>query len=356
MSTNQQPVMPLTNRLPSFNFDRFSFGETPTDHMFLAQYREGEWGNARLVAFENFSLSPFSLCFHYGQTVFEGMKAFRLKDGTLSVFRLDSHHARLNRSLERMCMPPLPYELFMEGLSKLIRKDAGWLPQDRPTLALYIRPFVIASQPRLGVAVSTEYLFCIVCTPIDRYYDKPLRVKVETEFVRVSEGGAGYAKCGGNYGGAFYPTLKAGEQGFDQVIWTDAATHQYLEEAGTMNIMVGMDGVLVTPPLGGTILEGITRDSLIQLARDWGIQVEERKISIQELRDCFRNGVQTELFGVGTAAVVSPIACVRIDGTDYHPYCEPDAMMFRLKNGLEAIRRGVVVDDYHWNYPILGYP
>lgn len=343
---------PTTGRLEDFNFDQFSFGETPTDHLFLAEYKNGNWINPAVRPLSNFSLSPLSLCFHYGQTVFEGMKAFRLVDGKISIFRPDKHYERFSRSLERMCMPPLPKEIFMDGLTALLLKDQAWIPTDKEDIALYIRPFVIATEPRLGVKVSNDYLFTVVCTPIGLYYDRPLNVKVETEFVRAAEGGSGYAKCGGNYGGAFYPTQKAKDNGFDQVIWTDAATHQYLEEAGTMNVMVFVNNTLITPALSSSILDGVTRNSLIQLAKDLNSEVEERPIHYKELIAHFQNSEQIELFGAGTAAIVSPIACVQIEGVDYHPYTGNDAMMFRLKNELESVRRGIKKDNHGWNYPI----
>ncbi|WP_256006729.1 branched-chain amino acid aminotransferase [Pedobacter deserti] len=343
---DQQPQ----NGAPAFNFDSFTFGETPTDHMFVAAYRNGDWGAAGLKPFSNFSLSPFSLCFHYGQMVFEGMKAFRHVDGRISIFRPEKHFSRLNVSLERMCMPRLPWELFAGGLTGLLEADSGWMPEGRDDLAMYIRPFVIASQPKLGVKVSDEYMFAIVCTPIGEYYDKPLRVKVETEFVRSAQGGAGYAKCAGNYGAAFYPTSQAMKQGFDQIIWTDAINHEYLEEAGTMNIMLIAGDTLITPPLSNSILDGITRDSLLQIARDMNLSVEERPVSHQELRMLLEAGEQVELFGAGTAAIVSPISCIQINGVDYYPYAQGDAMMFRLKESLEGVRRGKSEDVHHWNY------
>jgi len=342
--------LPTTPNFENFNFEQFSFGETPTDHLLFAEYKAGKWSDPVIKPFSNFSLSPFALCFHYGQTVFEGMKAFRLTDGKISVFRPDKHYERFNRSLQRMCMPPLPKEIFINGLTALLRKDQRWLPADKKDIALYIRPFVIATEPRLGVKVSNDYLFAIACTPIGQYYDKPLKVKVETEFSRAAEGGSGYAKCGGNYGGAFYPTQKAKEDGFDQIIWTDAATHQNLEEAGTMNIMVLVNNLLLTPALSSSILDGVTRNSLIQIARDLKIKVEERPISYKELVAYFQKGEQIELFGAGTAAIISPIACVQIEGVDYYPSIDKNAMMFKLKDELENIRRGVKKDRHGWNY------
>jgi branched-chain amino acid aminotransferase len=353
-NTMQTTTLAPANRAESFTFDRFSFGETPTDHLFVAEYKNGNWMHPAVRPFSNFSLHPFSLCFHYGQTVFEGMKAFRLADGNISIFRPDKHYERLSRSLERMCMPALPEELFMQGLTTLLRQDQAWLPAHNEHVALYIRPFVIATEARLGVKISDDYLFIITCTPIRAYYDRPLKVKVETAFARAAEGGSGYAKCGGNYGGAFYATQKAKEEGFDQVIWTDAATHQYLEEAGTMNIMLVVNDTLVTPALNDSILDGITRSSLLQLARDLHFEVEERPVSSQEIAGYLQNGERLELFGVGTAAIVSPIACVQIEGTAYYPYTGDDAFMFTLKDELEAIRRGLKKDVHGWNHLVDG--
>jgi len=349
MTTLTTPQTILTSA-EKFDFENFTFGSTPTDHLFFANYDNGSWGNPRVEEFSHLSLSPFSLCFHYGQTVFEGMKAYRISEGTINIFRPDRHLTRMNRSLARMCMPEIPKDLFLTGLEAIVKADHSWLPDGKDKLALYIRPFVIATEPRLGVKVSDTFLFCIACTPITQYYDKPLRVKVETEFSRSSEGGSGYAKCGGNYGGAFYPTYLANQQGFDQIIWTDASTHQFLEEAGTMNIMLIADGKLLTPPLSSSILDGITRNSLIQLCRDLGILVEERRISVAELADTLAHNENVEVFGAGTAAIVSPIASIQIDGVDYHPYTGDKAVMYRLKNELEEIRRGHKTDPHGWNY------
>lgn len=341
-----------SDRAAAFNFNQFRFGETPTDHMFVAEYRNGKWCNQRLTAFNSVSLSPFSLCFHYGQTVFEGMKAFRLADGGIIIFRPDKHFDRFNKSLERMCMPAISENIFYGGLKAVVQKDQSWLPYDNPEVALYIRPFMIATEARLGVKVSTDYLFAIVCTPIGQYYDHPLKVKVETNWVRAAEGGAGYAKCGGNYGAAFYATQKAKEQGYDQVIWTDAARHQYLEESGTMNIMLIKDDCLITPALSNTILDGVTRNSLIQIAKDFHWNIEERPIGVNELTNDLKDKNRFELFGAGTAALISPIACVNIAGVDYYPYVGADAKMFQLKKALDDLHRGIIEDQYGWNYLI----
>ena len=333
----------------AFNYDDFNFGTQPTDHLFLSEYDHGNWRSHRIVPTQHFSLSPFALCLHYGQTVFEGMKAFRQDNGQVHIFRPEKHHQRFNRSLERMCIPPIEKELFINALEELVWLEQHWIPQDKE-VSLYIRPFVFATEPRLGVKVADNYTFCITCTPMGLYYPKPVRVKVETEYIRAAEGGVGYVKCGGNYGAAFYPTQQAKEQGFDQIIWTDAKTHQFLEEAGTMNMMVMLKDTLITPRLSTSILDGVTRNSIIQIARDKGMNVEERAISYQELEDAFNAGNQVELFGVGTAAVISPVYSIQIQGKDYSPYIEDDAIMFQLKTALENIRKGRAKDTHSWNH------
>lgn len=350
---------PLTrtqqSKLPGYDFSNIVFGANPTDHIFLANYKDGEWSNARIEPFGDLSLSPLALCLHYGQTVFEGMKAYRLADGNVSIFRPYKHHARLNRSLDRMCMPAIPESLFMDALHQLVALEEKWVSGNEGT-SLYIRPFVIATEPRLGVKVSDEYLFGIVCMPMASYYSANLKVKVETEFVRAVEGGTGAAKCGGNYGAAFYPTQQAKKQGFDQVLWTDGKYNEYIEESGTMNVVFVIDNVLVTPPLSGSILDGVTRDSLLTLGHDAGIPVEERKLSYKELEAAFDAGKRVEIFGVGTAAVISPVELVDIKGKQYRPVVSGTTVFSGLKQELQAIRSGNKADIHQWNYiiPVQG--
>jgi branched-chain amino acid aminotransferase len=337
------------SRLKSFDFKNFSFGKTPTDHFFMAEFKNGNWQNIRIEPFSNISMSPLALCFHYGQTVFEGMKAFRTQKGDISIFRPFDHHHRFNKSLERMCMAQVPEEIFISGVETLVSLDREWLHTDTGN-ALYIRPFMIASEAKIGVKVSEEYLFMVVCSPIDKYYSKNLKVKVETEFSRAAEGGTGNAKCGGNYGGAFYPTALANKQGFDQIIWTDAKENRYLEESGTMNIMFFIDNVLITPALNNTILSGITRNSILSIARDMGMKVEETKISYADLEDAFHRNKTVEAFGVGTVAVVSPIESIIIHGKEYKTRVDPESKMYRLKQRLEEIRTGKYPDNHGWNH------
>lgn len=327
------------------------FGKVPTEHMFIAEYKNGEWQNAQVVPFHDLTLSPLALCLHYGQTVFEGMKAFAMNDGRVNIFRIDKHYERFAKSLERLCMPAVPKKLFKDALHQLIQLDADWVPHDDDG-SLYVRPFMIATEDRIGVKASDEYLFMIVCSPAFQYYTEPLKVKVETQFVRAAEGGTGAAKCGGNYGGALYPTRLAREAGYDQVLWTDSKTHEYIEESGTMNAMFFIDNTLITPSLSGTILDGVTRDSLLTLARELGFTIEERRISYKEIIKALEAGKRVEAFGAGTAAVVAPIATIAADNKEYSCYTGNNANMYKLQKELLNIRKGLSPDKYNWNYVI----
>ncbi|MCE7055231.1 branched-chain amino acid aminotransferase [Algoriphagus sp. AGSA1] len=334
--------------LGAVDFDHIVFGQNPTDHMLQAIYGNSEWIHAEIVPFSMISLSPLALCLHYGQTVFEGFKAYRQPSGDISIFRMDKHYQRINRSLSRMGMPELPESLFMQGIRQLVDLERDWIPSAKDS-SLYIRPFVFASEPRLGVKAAREYRFMVVCMPMGKYYEGNVSVKVETEFVRAVEGGTGDAKCGGNYAAAILPTQLAIQQGYDQLIWTDGIHHEYMEESGTMNLMFVIDRTLVTPPLTGSILEGITRDSILTIALDLGIPIEERKISYRELVAAFEEGKKIEAFGVGTAAVISPIERIGINGHDYFPSVQDSSLFITLKEQLQDIRAGLAPDRHGWN-------
>jgi branched-chain amino acid aminotransferase len=327
------------------------FGKIPTEHMFIAEYKDGTWQNSRIVPFGDLVLSPFTLALHYGQTVFEGMKAFKTKDGKVNLFRPEKHYDRFTKSLQRMCMPSVPHDMFISALHELIKLDSNWIPEDEDG-ALYIRPFMIASEDRIGVKVSDEYLFMVVASPAYQYYAQPLKVKIETQYSRAADGGTGSAKCGGNYGAAFYPTQLAKEEGYDQVIWTDSRFHEFIEESGTMNLMFHIDNTLITPPLSGTILDGVTRDSMLTIAKEKGINVAERPLTLDEVITAFENGKRVEAFGAGTAAVVAPIAVIAVGHKEYQCYTGEDALMYQLKNELHEIRKGLKPDTHHWNYVI----
>lgn len=336
-------------KLNNVDWNNLEFGKHISDHMLICDYENDEWKEASIVPLQNLSLSPVALALHYGQSIFEGMKAFSMQDGRINIFRMEKHHERLNRSLERMCMPALPYEIFSEALTQLVQLDRDWVPRGEGT-ALYLRPFVFASEGKFGVKIADEYKFIIVTGPVPALYQKPIRVKVERQYIRAAKGGTGYAKCAGNYGGVFYPTQIARKEGFDAVIWTDAVHHEYLEESGVMNLMFVIDGKLVTPPLSDSILDGVTRDSLLQIAYDKKIPVEERPVSIKEIIQAFKDKTITEAFGAGTAAVVAPMSEISIDNISYHlPAISTNAIMLQLKEELENIRSGKSNDVHHWN-------
>ncbi|WP_339921838.1 branched-chain amino acid aminotransferase [uncultured Cyclobacterium sp.] len=334
---------------PDFDFDNFTFGVQATDQMLVAKYKNGSWSDFQIGPVKNISLSPLAMCLHYGQTVFEGLKAFKTVDGKVNIFRLESHYKRMNRSLERMAMPPLPASCFIDGIRELVNKESQWVIDD-PEYALYIRPFAIATENKLGVDASHEYLFMVILSPLKAYYNRPLRVLVETNYIRSARGGAGAAKNGGNYGASLLPQQKAKQAGFDQIIWLDASEKKYIEESGTMNIMFILNGkTLLTPALSDSILDGITRDSILKLAPELGLKVEERTIQITEILDRVSAGEKVEAFGVGTAAVISPIEEISYKDDLFETYVQEDAVMYRIKNKLSEIRRGISPDHFSWS-------
>lgn len=336
------------SHLKDVDFEHLEFGKYISDHMFMAKYDHGQWTDISILPFGNLTLSPANLALHYGQSIFEGMKAFRRVDGSIAIFRIEKHYQRLLRSLDRMCMPPVPEEMFREGLMRLISVDAGWVPE-ADGASLYIRPFMFASEARFGVKVAEEYLFIVFTGPVGPYYAKPVKVKVETHYTRAAKGGTGFAKCAGNYGGAFYPTQKAREEGYDQVLWTDGRNNEFIEESGTMNVMFVIDNKVVTPALSDSILDGVTRDSILAIAGDLGYAVEERPVSVAELEKALQTGRVQEAFGAGTAAVVAPIQTIGIGGHDYElPAFDNTSFMMRAKDHLVRLRKGLLEDTRGW--------
>ncbi len=345
------PVQKTTHsRIAETDFNNLEFGKYISDHMLMADWANGKWSEPVIVPFGDLKMSPAMLSLHYGQSIFEGMKAYKKSDGTVNIFRPHKHLDRMNKSLDRMCMPAISFDMFIQSLQALIEVDSEWIPTSEGA-SLYIRPIVFASESRLGVKVSDHYKFIILTSPVGPYYSKPFRLKVEDHFTRTAEGGTGFAKCAGNYGGAFYPTHVAKQEGFDQILWTDSKEHKYIDEVGMMNVMFVINGKIVTPNLNSAILDGITRDSLLTIARETGIPVEERRISIDELEAAFKNKTLTEAFGAGTAAVVAPIAVIRIHGIDYQfPVAGPSSIQQKLKAKLMDIRMGITPDTHNWNY------
>ena len=338
------------SKISEVDFEKLEFGKYISDHMFVCDFANGKWQDLKIVPYANLSLSPSALGLHYGQTVFEGMKAFRMVDGRINIFRIEKHYDRFVKSLRRMCMAVIPEEIFTEGIIKLIETDQAWVPSKQGH-ALYIRPFMFASESRFGVKISDEYRFIIFTGPVPSLYADPIKVKIETHYVRAAKGGTGFAKCGGNYGASFLPTLEARNQGYDQVLWTDGKEHQYIEESGMMNIMFVIGNTLITPALSDSILDGVTRDSLLSIAGDMGYTIQERQVSITELEDAFNNNTITEAFGAGTAAVVAPIKTICINGIDFQLTQHNDNCVYKkLKKQLELIRSGEAADIHEWNF------
>jgi branched-chain amino acid aminotransferase len=338
----------VKSRLSEVDFKQIPFGKVYTDHMLMADYRQGAWQNCRIMPYGYMPISPATPALHYGQSIFEGLKAYKNSAGEALVFRPLDNWRRMNVSAERMCMPLIPEELFMEGMSTLIELDRAWIPTADGS-SLYIRPFLFSADEYIGIRPSENWTFMIITSPVGAYYSTPVKVKIETHYTRAVAGGTGYAKAGGNYGGAIYPAKLAQDQGYHQLIWTDGVEHKYIEESGTMNVMFVIDQTLITPALSDSILAGITRDSVLQLARHWGMKVEERKISVAELVDGLKKGKVTEAFGAGTAATIAHIELIGHEGTDYYlPPVEKRVFSNRVYRELDAMKRGLAPDPFGW--------
>ncbi len=293
---------------------KLGFGHVFTDHMFVMNYTAGTgWHDARIVPFENISLSPAAMVYHYGQEMFEGLKAYKDEAGNAYLFRPDMNAKRANNSNDRLCIPEIPEEDFVEAVKALVRVEKDWIPTD-PGTSLYIRPFVIATDEFLGVAPSKTYLFIIIVSPSGAYYESglaPVGIWIEDEYVRAVKGGMGFAKTGGNYAASLIAQVKAHDSGFSQVLWLDGVERKYIEEVGAMNIFFKINGTVVTPAINGSILPGVTRNSVLEVCRHWGLPVEERRVSVDEILEAAHNGTLEEVFGTGTAAVVSPVGKLR---------------------------------------------
>lgn len=328
------------------------FGTIFTDHMFIMDYTSGRgWHDARIIPYQPLSLEPSAMVFHYGQEMFEGLKAYKAKDGRLLLFRPDMNAKRTNRTCSRLCMPEIPEENFVQAIKLLVKTDKAWVPTNEGT-SLYIRPFIIATSPFLGVRPSYTYKFIIILSPVGPYYPEglnPVKIWIEDEYVRAVKGGIGEAKAGGNYVASLRAQVKAHEEGYSQVLWLDGVHRKYIEEVGAMNIFFKINGRLITPELNGSILPGVTRDSVICLCRDWGIEVEERKISIDEINTAHENGLLEEVFGTGTAAVISPVGHLR---WGKHVMKIMDGgigeLSHKLYNSLTGIQLGDVQDVHNW--------
>ena len=335
---------------------KLGFGKIFTDHMFVMNYTEGKgWHDPRIEPFHNISLSPAAMVYHYGQEMFEGLKAYKGENGDVFLFRPDMNAKRTNATNDRLVIPQIPVEDFVQAVSAVVDVDRDWIPTE-PGTSLYIRPFIIATDEFLGVAPSKTYLFMVILSPSGAYYESglaPVGIWIEDEYVRAVRGGIGFAKTGGNYAASLIAQQKAHDAGYSQVLWLDGVERKYIEEVGAMNIFFKIAGKVITPSLNGSILPGITRNSVLQLCRDWGYDVEERKISAQELLDAQKNGTLEECFGTGTAAVISPVGKLRyVDEVMTINGGEIGNLSQKLYDTITGIQTGRLPDEKGWRVKV----
>lgn len=341
-----------SSRLKGLDIENLPFGKYFTDHMLEADFENGEWKNVEIKPYQPLALAPSLAALHYGQAIFEGIKAYKNDQGEAFIFRPHDNYKRFNISADRMAMPEVPEEIFMEGMRLLIEIDKDWIPHHADH-SLYIRPFMFSSDEMIGVRPSEKYKFLIILSPTGPYYAAPMRINVEEHYVRAVPGGIGFAKAAGNYGAAMYPTAQARKAGYDQVLWMDAIEHKYVQECGTMNVFFVIGDTAVTPDLAsGTILAGVTRDSVIAILGEMGYKVEERPISIDEIMDAYKTGALKEVFGTGTAATISMIKELKYK--DFVMNFEVDKWTAcpEVKKRMDGIKYGTAPDPHGWMYKI----
>ena len=344
-------IKATTSKINDVDFDNLKFGHVFSDHMLECNYKDGKWQAPKVMPYQPIVLDPSSKIFHYGQSVFEGMKAYKDIDENVWLFRPLDNFKRLNISSKRMAIPELPEGYFMDGLKALLEIDKDWIPK-KDGSSLYIRPFVFASGNGFHASPADEYKFIICTAPSGAYFAGEVRVLIEETYSRSANGGVGFAKAGGNYAGQFYPTQLAIEKGYQQVIWTDDNTHEYIEEAGAMNIFIRINDTLITGPTSDRILDGITRKSIIELAKSENIPVEVRKITVSEVVEAAKNGSLKEMFGAGTAAVISPISGFGHKGADYELPKSDDTYASFLKKRITDIQTNKAEDPFGWRYAV----
>ncbi len=337
-----------SSRIDNVDLDKPKFGREFSDHMLEVEYRNGKWQQPEIKPYGSIEITPALSVLHYAQSVFEGTKAYYADENTINLFRVEKNCERMARSCERICIPKVERDVFLEGIKELIKLDHNWVPKKEGN-SLYIRPFVCAFDPVISARVAEEYRFFIITSPVGSYYDRPVKLTTTKQYVRSVKGGVGDAKTAGNYAASFYPAQQAKKEGFDQVLWLDADEHTYVEEVGTMNIFFVIDGVLVTPNLRGTILPGVTRDSIIKLAKHWDMPVEERRISIEEVMQAGKDGRLNEVFGAGTAAVVAPVEEVHHDGQSITFDIDGRGPVGeKFYDAITAIQHGQAEDPFDW--------
>ncbi|WP_046745963.1 branched-chain amino acid aminotransferase [Kordia zhangzhouensis] len=339
------------SKIDQVDFNNLTFGKVFTDHMFVCDFKDGAWQTPEIIPYQPLTIAPSARVFHYGQAVFEGMKAFKDTNDEIWMFRPEDNFHRINKSSHRMAIPEFPKDYFFEGLTTLLQLEKDWIKKGKGN-SLYIRPFVIATEEAISASPSNSYKFIIICSPAQSYYAGEVKVLFAEEYSRAADGGVGYAKAAGNYGAQFYPTSLAHAKGYQQIIWTDASTHEYLEEAGTMNIFFRVGDALLTAPTNDRILDGITRKSVIQLAKDNGIAVEVRRVKVSEIKEAARKGDLKEIFGAGTAAVINPIAGFEHGGEKFDLPKQEHSYASLFKEQLTNIQYNISEDPHGWRYKV----
>lgn len=336
-------------RISTFDPTNFSFGNTFIDHMIICEYEDGKWGDVKLVPYGPLLFTPAMMGVNYGQACFEGMKAYKDKDGDVFLFRPEKNFERINKSAKRLAMPEVTEEMFLDGLKALVNLDRAWIPQGEG-MSLYIRPLIFATEEALKARVSEKYMFAIVATPAKSYYAEPVSVKISDHYSRSASGGVGSAKAAGNYAASFYPTQLAMDEGYDQIIWTDDATHEYFEESGTMNVFVRINDTIYTPPTSEKILDGITRDSFIQLANKRGYDMRVEPIAVKDVVEAHKNGTLKEVWGVGTAVVTTVFKALGNNGEKLAlpTLADEDSYAVILKNDLVNLQNNLSEDTFGW--------
>ncbi len=316
--------------------------------MFICDYIDGSWQNFRIQPFQDLSLSPACTTLHYGQTIFEGLKAYRNQEGEILIFRPDKNAERFNKSAERMCMPKIPEDIFIKSIEELLSVEKAWVPEGEKN-SLYIRPISFALDPYIGIKPADNYKFMIICGMAGGYYSEPVNVKIETHYTRAVSGGVGFSKTAANYAAALYPAVEAQKEGYHQLIWTDGKSHEFVEESGTMNLFFVINNQLVTPPLGDTVLDGVTRDSIIHLSKLLNIDVDVRKVSVKEVISSLESGSMSEAFGAGTAATIAPIKSIGYNNKKYNlPEISEKSISNTLLNKLSNIKFGRELTELNW--------
>lgn len=338
-----------TSKINGVDFENLVFGNVFTDHMMICDYKNGKWQKPQIKPYGPIELAPSARVFHYGQAIFEGMKAFKDDEDQVWLFRPMENIERFNRSSKRLAIPEFPKDVFLEGLEVLLNMDREWIQKGFGN-SLYIRPFVIATEPGVSASPSNEYKFMIICSPAKAYYSGDVRVVFAEEYSRSANGGVGFAKAAGNYGAQFYPTNLAKEEGYQQVVWTDASSHEYLEEAGTMNVFFRIGDKILTAPLSDRILDGVTRKSVLTLAEDNNIEVEVRRVKVSEVVEAARKGELKEMFGSGTAATINPIKGFGYKGEKFELEDQEDSYASLFKSKLMEIQYNKSEDKFGWRH------